>query len=115
ASLALLGAAFRVSARRVSVTALSLVLALAWIPFPVPAAALVWTAHARTWLWIVIAAALVAPARRWLAPMPIQRAAANPRVAPWLAASLAACVFLLAAWQVSPRLPGGDEPHYLII
>jgi hypothetical protein len=115
ASIALLGAAFRVSARRASVAALSLVLALAWIPFPVPAAALVWTAHARTWLWIFIAAALVAPARRWLAPMPIQRAASNPRVAPWLAASLAACVFLLAAWQVSPRLPGGDEPHYLII
>ena len=39
----------------------------------------------------------------------------DPRRAPALAAALAAAVYLAAAWAVSPRLPAGDEPHYLVI
>jgi hypothetical protein len=32
-----------------------------------------------------------------------------------VAAAVAATVYLLAAWQVFPQLPAGDEPHYLVI
>src|SRR5439155_17537199 len=28
---------------------------------------------------------------------------------------VAAAVYLFAAWQLSPRVPAGDEPHYLVI
>ncbi|HEY2905292.1 MAG TPA: hypothetical protein VGJ29_05280 [Vicinamibacterales bacterium] len=108
-------AALRTNVRYARISALSLVAALPWLPLHVPAATFVWTGHARAWLWIGIVVALLAPARRRMMPMPMRRAAANPRVAPWLAASLALCAYLLAAWLVSPRLPGSDEPHYLVI
>ena len=32
-----------------------------------------------------------------------------------LAIAIAAAIFLGAAWRMAPVLPGGDEPHYLII
>ena len=31
------------------------------------------------------------------------------------AALIAALLYLVAAWQIRPQLPGGDEPHYLVI
>ena len=100
---------------RVAVAALSLLSILPWIPGRVPDAVFVWAGHVRLWLWIAIAAAFAAPARRRLIPAPLLRAAADPRRAPWLAATLAASLYLVGAWFVSPRLPGGDEPHYLVI
>ena len=103
------------SGRRARVAALSIVAVLPWLPFQVPVATFVWTGHARAWLWIGVLVALLAPARRWIIPPTIRRMAADRRAAPWLAASFALCVYLVAAWLVSPRLPGGDEPHYLII
>jgi hypothetical protein len=39
----------------------------------------------------------------------------DPRRGPRLAAAIAACAYLAGAWQVFPRLPSGDEPHYLVI
>ena len=32
-----------------------------------------------------------------------------------MAGALAFAIFAFAAWQVSPSVPGGDEPHYLVI
>ena len=32
-----------------------------------------------------------------------------------VAATIALSCYLIAAWELSPRLPGGDEPHYLVI
>ena len=31
------------------------------------------------------------------------------------AGALAFAIFAFAAWEVSPSVPGGDEPHYLVI
>jgi hypothetical protein len=91
---------------------LSAVVLLPWLPLPVPAATLIWVGPLRWWLWTALAVALVIsclPPARW--PSVI----VNPRRAPLLAAAIAACIYLLAARQIFPQLPAGDEPHYLII
>ncbi|MGE5245743.1 MAG: hypothetical protein ACM3SQ_16090 [Betaproteobacteria bacterium] len=90
------------------------VLLLPWLPFPVPAAALTWTGPIRFLLWgallfgVLIAADL--PRLRRLATL-----VGNPRSAPVLAAVVAALLYAAGYRAIAPRLPGGDEPHYLII
>src|SRR5438067_1728561 len=105
----------RPAATRVGVLALSFFILLPWIPLPLPYAVFVWTGPLRFWLWLAIAAALTVPLVRRIAPPTFARFATDPRRAPWLAATVAACAYLAAAWQVFPRLPAGDEPHYLVI
>jgi hypothetical protein len=86
---------------------------LPWIPAPVPAAFLLWL---RPTVWIVWLAVLL------LMAAPVLLAAPRPRVSgaalgrPWvLAAALAALLIGASAWRAAPMVPGGDEPHYLII
>jgi hypothetical protein len=81
----------------------------------VPAAAFIWTGPLRDWLWIVVIVAVVAPAAARRVPANLTRVVHDPRRAPWLAAAIAAVAYLAGAYQISPRLPTGDEPHYLII
>jgi hypothetical protein len=106
--------ALLVGPRRASLLWLSIVALLPWLPVPMPQAALALAGPLRWWIWIAVAAALLSPAAyavaaRW------QGTLADPRRAPLVAAMLAAAVYLATAWQVSPQLPGGDEPHYLVI
>jgi hypothetical protein len=105
----------RPAATRAAVLALSFFILLPWIPRPLPYAAFVWTGPLRLWLWLAIAAALIVPFARRAAPSMLRHIATDPRRAPWLAAAVAACAYVLGAWQVFPRLPAGDEPHYLVI
>jgi len=112
ATLVLVSAAAIAAPRRAMLFWLSGVLLLAWLPFRVPEAALVWTGPLRWWLWSALALAFLAPTA---APRRIPAALTDPRRAPLAAAALAACVYLLTAWQIFPQLPGGDEPHYLVI
>ena len=49
------------------------------------------------------------------APVGVGAPATDPKRAPVLAAVAAAALYLAAAWAVSPQLPAGDEPHYLVI
>ena len=103
------GAALRGRAPAVARAVTPLVLVfLPWLPFPVPPAFLVWTGAWVSLVWIAVAFGLVrASVDGWHFRGPSNQVA--------LAGVLSFLVFALAAYRASPSLPGGDEPHYLII
>ena len=111
----LIGLVIRPSSQHAALALVSSLILLPWIPTPVPDAALVWGGHLRLWLWTGIAVALAVPLAERLAPTAALRIVRDPRRAPWLAAAVAACAYLAGAWHSFPRLPSGDEPHYLVI
>jgi hypothetical protein len=88
---------------------------LPWLPWTAPAAFLLWEGPLEGAVWGV---ALVAAAWPLLRAMPRGGLAAwtqSPGRAPWLAAALFVAL-ALTAWGVArPRVPAGDEPHYLVI
>ena len=105
----------RPQARRVSVLWLSVLVVLPWLPGRIPLWALIWAGPTRFWLLIAIAATAAATAARRLPSARLRRVMTTPRQAVACATAVAAVVFAAGAWIVSPRLPAGDEPHYLII
>ncbi len=100
---------------RAIVVWLSALALLPWLPFDVPPAVLVWAGGLRSWVWIAVAVALAAPIAAGMFHSKRLRAFTDPRHAPRIAASVAALVYLLIAWRIAPQIPGGDEPHYLVI
>jgi len=88
------------------------VLLLPWLPIPIPDVFLVWTGPLAWWVWsgtlAMLAARFLRGRARALAAMPVRAGAAS-------AAAAAFVIYCAAAWQVSSVLPGGDEPHYLVI
>jgi hypothetical protein len=103
----------RLAPRRVAVLWLSALLLLPWLPRPAAPAMLLFTGHLREFVWLAIAVGLAAPfAQRAAGRLPV---VTDPRRSPWIAATVAALVYLGAALFLSPRLPDGDEPHYLVI
>jgi hypothetical protein len=94
---------------------LLVLLALPWLPKSSPAAFLMWSGPLALSVWVAMVLGLWSSTPVW------QRLGAGPWYA-WLtarprltAAALACGLYGLAAWQVAPSVPGGDEPHYLII
>ncbi len=84
-----------------------LISVLPWLPVPLPAAAALWVGPLGQ---ILAATALVAVLARRVVPSGwITTARPIPAVI------VLASLFLAAAWWLSPRIPGGDEPHYLVI
>jgi hypothetical protein len=80
---------------------------LPYLPVSVPPAFLLWSGPL-VWLpWAGVAATALASV-----PRRHKWSIRRPQVA---AGTTAAIVFVIAAWSVAPSLPGGDEPHYLII
>jgi len=90
---------------------------LPWAPWPVPAPLLVWAGSIRWLVWTaVVLAMLVTTTRRPRGGQLIATARGFLRGRPRLAAgAFAFVIFAVAAWQAAPSVPGGDEPHYLVI
>lgn len=115
---AALGAAWMVpSCRKRPVLATPALLSvLPWLPVRLPPVALIWTGRLA---WVPIGLCLIAMARSGrqerAATGSIDESGARPRGAMTMAAALTGLALMATAWGLSPRLPGGDEPHYLII
>jgi hypothetical protein len=89
-------------------------LALPWLPVPLPAAMLIWSGPVAAGAWIAIGAAVLlsGPLRF---PEILRGWIIDPRRAPIAAAVAAMTAYGAAAVNMAPVLPGGDEPHYLVI
>lgn len=96
---------------------LSVLAILPWVP-GAPAPWLVWTGAATRLVWTAVVVGLVA-AHEWTGTKTFAgragRVFGDPRRAPLAASALAFVLFSFAAWRVAPSVPGGDEPHYLVI
>ncbi len=104
--------ALRLSAAAAAPLWLALVALLPWVPGPIPAAFLLFDGPLG-WLVCVIpviVVAIEAGRGRWA-----QLLAAPIRTQLGIAGLCAACLYGAAAWRIAPVIPGGDEPHYLII
>jgi hypothetical protein len=82
-------------------------LLLPWLPIPLPAALLLWTGPLSIFVWIAFACVMVHDSSvhvTWFV-----------RPGARTAGVLALFIGIVAWWQVAPQVPGGDEPHYLVI
>jgi hypothetical protein len=108
--------AVRLTADRAKPLFFSAVLLLPWLPLPLPASALVWTGPVSGLVWVAIGSAMLGAGSisggRWARTRAIL---ADGRHAPWIAFACAAMMYGSAAMRLEPLLPGGDEPHYLVI
>ena len=93
----------------VAVSPLALVF-LPWLPFPVPPAFLAWHGALASLAWIAAIAGLGVAARPSVPAVPLR--GAHTALVPAL---VAAVIFSAAAWGSAASIPGGDEPHYLVI
>jgi hypothetical protein len=102
-----------VSSRALPLLLLPLFL-LPWLPVAVPAATLLFTGRLA---WGLLALTLVAVAVAGHVPLPrfVSARVRDPRRAPWLAAACALALFLWGGHHLQGMVPGGDEPHYLVI
>lgn len=83
---------------------LLLLVLLPWLPLP--AALQLWSGRLVILVWIAVACAMT-PSFLYGITLPRRPA--------FTAGILAFAIGLIAWWQVAPQVPGGDEPHYLII
>jgi hypothetical protein len=95
--------------------ALTVLLWLPYLPSRVPAAFLIWDGPIEGLVWTAVAAGLLAPrVGAWLAHVG-GGAVGDPRRAPWVAGLVAALCASLGFRAIEGLIPGGDEPHYLVI
>lgn len=101
----------RFSSAELSPLFASALLVVPWLPVPLPAAALLWTGGLMPIVWIGVLVGVIV-ARR---PAVRQRWITDPSHAPVVVAALAITLYGFTSWWLSPRIPAGDEPHYLVI
>ncbi len=101
--------------KRARVWLLSALVLLPWLPVRIPSSFLIWVGPIRFWVLAILAIATTVSTLAQRAPPLLRAAAADPRRAPWLAGAVAESLYVAGAWAVSPHLPAGDEPHYLVI
>jgi hypothetical protein len=94
----------RVSLAKAWPLAISLLIWLPFLPFRIPAAFLVWNGPIEWAVWIAVALGLLRPAPN----IPASRA-------PCIAALITAVCAIAGFISMEGTIPGGDEPHYLII
>ena len=98
--------------RRPVLAAPALLSTLPWWPVPLPAIAMIWTGPLA---WVPVLAAVGCA----LGSGPIVALGGvmprRGRQSTVLAAAATLVVSAAVAWNVSPRVPEGDEPHYLMI
>lgn len=87
---------------------------LPWIPGTTVPAFLIFTGPV-AWLWWALIGFGCLVAGPIPAPVAVTGLLRDPRRAPWAAGALVAVVSSLAAVNFQDWLPGGDEPHYLVI
>jgi hypothetical protein len=109
-------AAARAGASRAPLALLALVV-VPFLPVTLPAAFLVWAGPLKLVVWLGVALVLVQDiARRRTGGPLVERLAHVVRTWPRATAAFAsAAVFASAFAIVAPAVPGGDEPHYLVI
>lgn len=121
AATALVWAAWRAGASLAPLWLLVLI-AWPWLSASAPPAVLIWSGPMVLAVWTAIAVSMVASvpvlsAFRRTNLSAFRRTNLSVRLKPdatWAGIG-ALVVYSIAAWQVSPSIPGGDEPHYLII
>ena len=102
--------------RRSTLAPLSLLalLWLPWLPARVPSPFLMWEGPLEGLVWATAVAAVTWRVAGTRAAAALAPWSAPPR-APFVVAALAVAVFASAWMTARPRVPAGDEPHYLVI
>lgn len=86
-----------------------------WLPLPIPAVTLLWTG-ALAWVPLALAAVGASYATvRSREPANSSSMSERWRQSATIAGLLTFIASGVVLWSIHPRLPGGDEPHYLII
>jgi hypothetical protein len=108
--------AWRLSADRARPLFFGAFLVMPWLPLRLPGAVLAWTGPVSWFVWAAIGCAVLTAGEVRLDRWPRWRAAlTHPARAPWIAFTCAALVYGAASYRLAPLVPGGDEPHYLVI
>ncbi len=100
----------RLTARTAAPLWLTLVSVLPWLPVPLPPAAMLGVGPLGQ---LLAAACAIGAAIGVVAERPVGFGVDRSRSAGHVL--VLAALFTASAWWVTPRIPGGDEPHYLII
>jgi hypothetical protein len=112
---AIVGAVGLPRLRRWAPLSLLVFLWLPWLPWPMPAACLLWEGPLEVAIWTATTAGLLWAVGAGRARPSGLRALVAPTHAPWMAAAVSAAVCATAWFIDRPRVPAGDEPHYLVI